>query len=183
MQSKASRRYSLALYGVSDEKGTLEEVTKDINFVISLITSNHDLELFFSSPVIPKQKKIEVIESIFKNNISVNTYNFMKLLITRGRGNLTLEILKDFIQLKKERDGIVDVTVKTSVELNDTEKSNMKSKIDSYTKLNGHLKFEIDKNIIGGFVAKINDTILDASLKRQLEILKNRFKQGDYTMN
>lgn len=183
MKSKASRRYSLALYGVAEEKAKLGEVTKDINFAINLIKDNHELELFFDSPVIPKNKKLEVVKNIFGNKLSILTMNFMNLLIERRRGALTREIFEDFIKLKKEREGIVDVKVKTSVELNDNEKANMKSKIESYTKLKGELTFEIDKSIIGGFVAKIDDTILDASIKRQLEILKNKFKQGDFVLN
>ncbi|MEO6696212.1 MAG: ATP synthase F1 subunit delta [Ignavibacteria bacterium] len=183
MKSKASRRYSLAIFGVAEEKGKLEEVTKDVTFAINLIKSNHDLELFFNSPVIPKNKKLEVVKNIFGSNVSELTMNFMNLLIERRRGALTREILEDFIKLKKEKEGIVDVTVKTSVDLNDKEKANMKSKIEAYTKLKAELTFEIDKSIIGGFVAKIDDTILDASIKRQLEILKEKFKQGDFVLN
>jgi F-type H+-transporting ATPase subunit delta len=183
MQSKASRRYSLALYAIAQERGKLEEVVNDIKFAINLIKSNRDLELFFSSPVIPKLKKLEVVKAIFGGNISELTFSFMNLLLERRRGELTLEIFRDFIRLKKNRDGIVDVHVKTSVELNEAEKTNMKSKIDSYTKLNGELSFETDKTIIGGFVAKIDDTILDASIKRQLEILRDRFRHGDFSMN
>lgn len=183
MKSKASRRYSLALYGVAEEKGKLDEVLKDITFAINLIKDNHELELFFDSPVIPKNKKLEVVKNIFGEKISPLTMSFMDLLLERRRGALTREIFEDFIKLKKEREGVVDVTVKTSVELNDSEKANMKSKIEAYTKLKGDLTFEIDKSIIGGFVAKIDDTILDASIKRQLEILKDKFRHGDFVLN
>lgn len=183
MNSKASRRYTTAIYGVAKEKGSLEEIAKDFQYIIGLINSNHDLELFFSSPVIPKSKKMEVVKIILSGKISDLSMTFMNLLLERRRGGLTFEILKDFIQLKKEKDGIADVVVKTSVELSDAEKASLKSKIDSYTKLNCILSFETDKTIIGGFVAKIHDTILDASIKRQLEILRNRFRQGDYSLN
>lgn len=92
-------------------------------------------------------------------------------------------LFEDFINLRKEKEGIVDVLVKTSVPLNDEEKKNMNQKIDSYTKLKGNMTYEIDKSIIGGFVAKINDTILDASIKRQLQRLKDKFKEGDFSLN
>lgn len=183
MHSKASRRYSLALYGLSEEKGLTEEVTKDITFAVNLITSNRDLELFFESPVIPKHKKLSVVKEIFGGKISKLTGDFINLLIERRRGGIAVEVLKDFIQLKKEKDGIVDVKVRTSYELDDREKSDMKGKIDSYTGLKGNMIFETDKSIIGGFVALIKDTVLDASIKRQLEILKNRFRQGDFELN
>ena len=43
--------------------------------------------------------------------------------------------------------------------------------------------FTIDPNVIGGFVAKVGDTVYDASLKNQLEILKKRFLKGGASLN
>ncbi|MEO8446976.1 MAG: F0F1 ATP synthase subunit delta, partial [bacterium] len=59
----------------------------------------------------------------------------------------------------------------------------MKEKIDAYTHLKSDMTFEIDKSIIGGFIAKINDTVLDASIKRQLERLKVKFREGNFILN
>lgn len=180
MTTKASRRYSLALYGLAEEKGVLNQVSGDVENCISLIKSNRNLELFFHSPVIPKAKKMTVVTEIFKGNVSVMTLNFIQLLIERGRGELTLGIFEDFVNLKKERDGILDVKIKTAIDLNSEEREAMKKKIDEYTRKNGLLEFEKDKAIIGGFVAKIGDTILDGSIKRQLELLKEKFRQGEF---
>lgn len=179
MTTKASRRYSLALYGLAEEKGVLDQVSGDIINCIGLIKTNRDLELFFHSPVISKAKKLKAVDEIFKGNVSEITMNFIKLLIQRGRGELTLGIFEDFVNLKKEKDGILDMKIKTAIDLNSEEKAAMKKKLDEYTKKNGSLEFEKDKKIIGGFVAKIGDTILDASIKRQLELLKEKFRQGE----
>ena len=183
MITKAARRYTTALYEVSKEKGNLPEVAKDVEMILNLITSNKDLELFFHSPIVNKSKKLSLINEIFSRSVSQLTMDFMILLITRRRESLLKGIFQDFINLKKEKDGIVDVEVKTSVILNDEEKLKMKQKIDSFTKLKSNLSYKIDSSIIGGFVAKINDTILDASIKRQLERLKEKFKHGDYILN
>ncbi|MBK8553567.1 MAG: ATP synthase F1 subunit delta [Ignavibacteria bacterium] len=183
MITKAARRYTIALYGVAEEKGTLNDVTDDITKILGIINSNRDLELFFRSPIVSKSKKLSLIKEIFEGNVLPLTMDFMVLLIHRRREALMQGIFEDFINLKKEKEGIVDVLVKTSIPLNDEEKAKMKQKIDSYTKLKSDLTFEIDNSIIGGFVAKINDTILDASIKRQLERLKQKFKQGDFILN
>lgn len=183
MITKAARRYTIALYGVAMEKGNLDEVTRDIEKILGLINTNKDLELFFHSPIVSKSKKLSLVKEIFGGNVSQLTMDFMILLITRRREFLLKGIFQDFINLRKEKEGIVDVEVKTSIPLNDEEKLKMKQKIDSFTKLKSNLSFEIDDTIIGGFVAKINDTILDASIKRQLERLKEKFKHGDYILN
>jgi F-type H+-transporting ATPase subunit delta len=183
MRSKATRRYSLALYGLAEERGKIEEVSKDINLILDLMKSNHDLELFFASPIIPKNKKLQIVKEVFSGKVSDLIMTFINLLVNRGRSNLAKETFSDFLQLKNEREGVVNVQVKTCVELNDREKELLKNKIDSFTTLKSKLSFELDKAIIGGFVAKINDTILDASIKRQLENLRKRFKEGDFILN
>ncbi|MEP7145578.1 MAG: ATP synthase F1 subunit delta [bacterium] len=183
MITKAARRYTTALYDAAIEKKMLDEVTENITNALNLINSNKELELFFASPVISKIKKLKIVKDIFGGKFSELTMTFMNLLVTRGRESLTKGIFEDFINLRKEKDGIVDVYVKTSVNLSDDEKAKLKKKIDSYTNKKSEMNFEIDKNIIGGFVAKINDTVLDASIKRQLEKLKIKFKEGDYILN
>lgn len=183
MITKAARRYTIALYEVALEKGKLDEVAGDISHTLSLINSNKGLELFFASPIVSKSKKLSIVKDIFEGKVSQLTLDFINLLVMRHREALTKGIFEDFINLKKEKDGIVDVSVRTSVPLNDEEKLKMKQKIDLYTKLKSDLSFEIDKDIIGGFVAKINDTVLDASIKRQLERLKKKFREGDFILN
>lgn len=183
MLSKATRRYSLALYGLAEERGKIKEVSNDIHLILDLMKSNHDLELFFASPVIPKNKKLQIVKEVFSGKVSDLIMTFINLLVNRGRSNLTKETFGDFLRLKNEREGIVNVQVKTSVELDDKEKELLKNKIDTFTTLKSNLSFELDKTIIGGFVAKINDTILDASIKRQLENLRKRFKEGDFLLN
>lgn len=183
MITKAARRYTIALYEVAKDKGKLDAVAGDIANILGKINSNKDLELFFASPIVNKNKKLSIVKDIFSNNVSDLTMDFLNLLIERRREALTKGIFEDFLNLKKEKEGIVDVQVKTSVQLNDDEKSKMKQKIDSYTKLKSDMTFEIDKDIIGGFVAKINDTVLDASIKRQLDKLKKKFKEGDFILN
>lgn len=183
MLSKAARRYSIALYEVSESQGNIEQVSKDITEVLGLINSNTDLALFLLSPVINRIKKIEIVKEIFGGKLSELTMSFMILLLSRGREKLTKDVFTDFLNLKKEKNGIVDVSVRSSIELSDEEKGRMKEKIDGYTHLKSDMTFEIDKSIIGGFVAKINDTVLDASIKRQLEKLKIKFRQGDFILN
>ncbi len=183
MISKAARRYTIALYGTAEEKGALKEVTKDIYDIIDTIKSSTELRLFLHSPIVNKRKKAAVLNDIFGANKSPLTMAFLNLLVSRSRESLTADICEDYIHLVKEKEGIVDVHVKTAVELNDQERANMKQKIDSYTKLKSDMFFEIDKDILGGFVAKINDTVLDASIKRQLARLRESFLQGDFNLN
>ena len=183
MISKAARRYSIALYSIAEEKSSVSELAKDFTYVLELIAGSRDLELFFKSPVINNAKKLAAAKEIFESKVSPMTMNFMNLMIKRGREALTKDIMNDFLNLKKEKEGILNVSVKSAVALSDEEKKSLGNKIDSYTGKKSDMTYEVDKSIIGGFVANINDTILDASIKRQLEMLRDKFRSGDFSLN
>ena len=183
MFSKISRRYSIALYKAADNLKKIDVVARDSNDILNLLKSSNKLSLFFSSPVIRKDKKIMVVKDLFEGKISEITFNFIKLLIVRNRENIISYILNDFLELKNEKEGVIDVTIKTAVELNKTEESKFKKKIDDYTKLRCIPSYQIDKDLLGGFTVQMKDTILDASIQRQLQMLKNRFKETETIIN
>lgn len=183
MISKAARRYSNALYSIAEEKSKINEIAADFTKVLEMMKMNRELEVFFQSPAIGKSKKLSIVKELFEGKLDQLSLNFMQLLITRGREALTQDVMSDFLNLKKEKDGIIDVRVTTTVELTQDEKNAMTRKLDEYTGKKSETTYKTDKSIIGGFVANFGDTILDASIKRQLELLREKFRTGEFQAN
>jgi F-type H+-transporting ATPase subunit delta len=183
MFDKISRRYSQALFQEATNTKALEQISEDRKLVLDTLKSSRELELFFKSPIIDKSKKKKVVEEVFSGKISPLMLNFIYLLIEKQRESHIVEVLDNFNYWKNEKEGIIEVEVTTAVALNDDERKKIKATIDSYTHLKSEPHFTVDKSIIGGFVVKVKDTILDASIKRQLELLKKRFKEGDIALN
>lgn len=183
MISKAARRYSLALYGLAEEKSSLQELAKDFEFIKDMLSKSRELQLFFNNPSINKSVKTAAVKELFSGKAGNITMNFILLLIKRGRENLIGDITEDFLKLKKEKEGVLEVRVRTTIDLDDKERAEMTNRINSYTGKKSDITYSIDKEIIGGFVASVGDTVLDASIKRQLELLKEQFKSGEYSVN
>ncbi len=183
MHYKILRRYTLALYGVAEDTKKLDEVKKDADFIIGMLNESRDLLLFFSSPIINKLKKKKIAKMILGDSVSEVSMKFIDLLIERKRDNLMKFIFEDYLALRNERLGIMNVKIKTAVELSAKEKENMQKKIDELINLKSNPTFEIDKDIIGGFQISYKDTILDASIKSQLEKLHKLYKSGDAELN
>ncbi len=176
MLSKATRRYSLALYEAAVSEKKLNKVAEDCINLIDLIKSNRDLNLFFSSPVIREEKKIQIVEKLFDKKINKLTIDFIKLIITNNRGMLVSDIFNGFLELKNEAEGKVKAEVKTAIKISDKEKKKLKEKLDGFTRMDSIPEFYIDESLMGGFTIKVKDEVIDASIKRQLENLRNRFK-------
>lgn len=183
MYNKINRRYVLALYEDALLQKNVDKVSDDAHFILNTLKDSKDLRIFFKSPVIDSEKKQKVVRSVFEGKIQNNTLNFIMILIQRGREMLIKSMFEDFIIFKDEKNGFINVDITTAVDITDDEKKNLKTKIDEYTGLKTIPNFSIDNKLIGGFVVKIKDTILDASIKRQLELLKKRFKEGEIILN
>jgi F-type H+-transporting ATPase subunit delta len=176
MVSKVEKRYSLALYEAAGKAGAVDKVAVDCLGLLKLINNNRELQLFFKSPIIRSDTKIGILKTLFAGKISQLTYNFLVLLVKKGREGITAGVLGSFLDRKDTGDGIIKPVFKTAVELEDDEKAKVKKTLGNHTKLNCIPEYRIDKSLIGGFTAQINDTILDGSIKRQLELLKIKFK-------
>ena len=79
--------------------------------------------------------------------------------------------------------GIARVEVFTSVEFSVEQKKLFESQLEKILNKKLELEFHLDDKIIGGFVAKVDDLVIDASLKHQLDLLKKQFLQGGVNLN
>lgn len=167
-------RYANALIELSEEKNVFEKTASDVELVFNTLTGSKDLRNMLASPVIKSAKKIEILKEIFDSYISQDTINFLTFIVNKNREDLLYEIAKSFVQLKNGKQGLVDINVKSAVEFDEAQKDLMKTQLAEYTKKQVRIDFNVDDNLIGGFVAKVGDTVLDGSVKQQLKNLKKQ---------
>lgn len=182
-ESKVSTRYANSLLSSASEKGNLESVANDMELVYSTICSSGELNRTLSSPIVKPQVKSSIIEELFKARIGKESLEFLKFIIEKSREDLLESILSKFLELRDQKIGIVNVNVKSAVELTDGQKAKMKENFEKVLNKKIRFNFTIDPSVVGGFVAKVGDTVYDASLKHQLEILKKRFLTGSASLN
>lgn len=178
MNSRVVRRYTLALYEECLKRNKVEIVSADLESIRNLISENRKLFLFFRSPVIGKRKKSEVTEKIFKNKVDDIVFNFILLLIDRSRENIFTEIISDFLEFKDTKNGIIEANISSAVKLDENIRKNIINSLEKYSGKKCKPRYEVDQDLIGGFRIKFNDIVLDASIKRQLALLKNKLKQS-----
>src|SRR3989344_506022 len=100
--------------------------------------------------------------------------SFVKILSQNGDLSKINEIEAEYKRAERESKGIkeAEVTVAKDIEINSV-------LMDSLNKVVGgkvELKKKIDEGIIGGVVVRIDDTLIDASVKGQLDKLNNQLR-------
>lgn len=175
---KAAYRYALALIGVAEEMKALDTVNKDLAYVEAMHRESSEFMRFLKSPVVNKEKKKLAFTELLQGKVSEITLKFVLLLTTRDREKIIPEIIQQFYRLRDERLGILNVAVRTTVKFSDTQEKSLVKQLEQSTKKKIHLHFVIDSTLKGGFTVQHEDTVWDASVRHQLEVLRLRFTEG-----
>lgn len=174
MQStKVASRYAQSLMELTEETGASEKVLKNMEQLLSISKDSRELQLFFSNPVIGASKKIDVFEKLFGDFEKVSI-GFIKLITKNKRENYLPQIASAYIDKFKKLRGIVPITLSTAKPMDDGVKKSLLDSLEGQVEGNFEVNENIDKALLGGFVFRMGDTRIEASIARQLKELKQR---------
>lgn len=181
--TKVTNRYAKALLELAISENRLDEVSKDLELVYTEISSIRELTLLLKSPIVKRDKKRKIFQQIFEGKITDTILKYCEIIINRQRSDLLLDIIKRFFELRDDYLNIKNVTIKTAFELDKDHLDELQNILENRLNKKVKLNIVIEKNLIGGFVIQIDDTVIDASLRHQLERLRKRFLFGTEKLN
>lgn len=167
-----AQRYADALVRIAKEgKLTFEKISKDLNLVKEILTSSKDLNEVLVNPVVSIEDKKEILDKVFSSEIDVLVINLLKLLTDKNKFNIFDEVLEAYNKSIDSVNNIKRVLVTSAVTMPEDAKNRLKQKLEEKLKANVVLDLNINKDIIAGLVIKIDDNVIDMSLKHKLEDL------------
>lgn len=143
----------------------------DLNTVLDVIKSSKEFELTMLNPSISLQTKYEIIDEIFKKELDEKVLNFIKILVEKNRFNEFNQIIQAYSDELDNMNNIKRVEVISAVELSDEQKQKTIEKLQIRLNKEVKVNWALDTNIIGGLVIKIDDDIIDTTLKNKLDKL------------
>ena len=177
-----ARRYAKALFTVGSKLGQpeLETYGKQVAALAEALAGAPEAMRFFRNPVFSVEEKKKVLKQIAdKLGITGSVVNFAYLLADKNRLESIPEIAADFGAMLDEKNGIISGKLVTAVAISDARKVELKQRLEKQTGKKLILDYAADPEILGGVVLKIGDSVLDASLRAQLNILKETIKRGE----
>lgn len=176
-------RYATSLLETALEKRNLDLITTDIQLLVETLEESRELQLMLESPVVRPELKLSILKEVFSEKISKDTMDFIEFLVSKKRENLIGGIGNRFLELQDAHLGIANVIVTTSAEFSNEQKNVLQNKLEKILEKKVRLNFKTDNNLVGGFVAKVDDTLYDASIRHQLELLKKQFLTSEISLN
>ena len=181
MAELVARRYAEALFEVALEVNKLDEIKDELNSVSNILESEQKLRTIFEHPKLSKDEKKDIINSLFKGKVSQEVLNFIYIIVDKRREKAIKSINKEYIALYNGEKGILEGTVTTAVPMNKTEIERLQNELKDKFKKNVVLTNKVDKDIIGGVLIRIEDKVIDSSIKGQLEEIKKLLNNARVT--
>jgi F-type H+-transporting ATPase subunit delta len=168
--------YAQALFSVVKAEGDLERVEDELFRFGKLLESNNDLKQALQEPGIDRSQRVKVLEDLLADKVSPHTLGLVTFVVASERGRQLPQILGELSELAAEARKSVVAEVRSATPLEAKQRTALAEALGKATGKKVELKVLVDPSIIGGVVAKIGDTVIDGSVKRRLENLKEQVR-------
>jgi F-type H+-transporting ATPase subunit delta len=175
-----ARRYALAFFSIAYERQAIDQLEGELRFIVEAIAENPELSRVMAHQFITSREKTRLVEQVFAGKISPITMNLLKVVLEKRRESYLADILKEFGAYASEAKKIIDVEAKTAVALPEVLSAELKAKLEETTGKQVRLKVSIDPDLIGGLVVKIGDKVIDGSISRRLDNLKEQMRRTEF---
>jgi F-type H+-transporting ATPase subunit delta len=143
--------------------------------ISALVRESGELREVWVAPSISPEQKRAVLDAIVKRaGVSQMVRNFVAVLIDKGRVNFLQEIIAEFARELNSRLGFAEAEITTIRELSANERSALESDLAKITGKKIRARYDQDRSILGGAIARVGSTVYDGSVKGQLEKIREQ---------
>lgn len=180
---KVAKRYAKALLDIGKERNQVDVLYDDLRLVAQYIRGNRQLAAMFQSPVIPNYKKENVINELFKGKVNDVTLEFLLVIVRKNRDYFLRDIALAFLDLYKEYKNVKVAYVTTAVSMDDRLRNQVMSMLKKKTGSDIELQEKVDNKLIGGYILRWDDNMIDESVASQLHALRRDLSKNVYLQN
>jgi len=165
--------YARSLFEVAQEQGKLDVVREELGQITEALEENAELRLFFFSPYFSTDEKRDGLRRTVTDADPV-TMNVLDILVENHRLPVLPRLRREYERRWRDANNLLPVTVTSAVELDDAVVERIGDEIGRQTGRTVELTREVDPSIVGGFVVRVGNAILDASIKNRLDNLRKQ---------
>lgn len=171
----SAKRYAQAVYQLAREKTEVEKWRSELRTIAETL-SDPQLLAILEDPKIHLSEKEKLVSKCLPD-ISRLTLNFIYILVAKQMLGILKQIVSEYERMADSYEGLEHAKVITAVPLDGQDREKLSGRLATLTGKKIILETEVDPAIIGGFVARIGDQLIDGSSRAKLEALKRKLSQ------
>ena len=173
MADDRTTAYAEALFAVARAEGPLAEIEDELFRVAQVVRGNDELRDKLADPHIPVATRQQIVIDLLGGKAQPATVSLVALVVANGRIRELPAIVDQLVAMTAAEGNKEVAEVRSAIALTDDQKTRLADALGKATGKQVEVKVIIDPAVRGGLVAQVGDTVIDGSVRRRLEQLKN----------
>ncbi len=166
--------YARAFLQIAGAEGRADNVEDDLFRFARALEASDELRTALTDRSVPAERRIAVVEELMGRGPLPTSVGLVSMVVGADRANTLPEIVDRYLELSAENRQHEVAEVRSAVVLDDTMQERLAHALSASTGKQVEVKVIVDPSVLGGVVARIGDTVIDGSVRRRLEQLKER---------
>jgi F-type H+-transporting ATPase subunit delta len=172
--SAGARAYATALIELANERNLTNPIADELNGLRQVLAENPSFRAFLADPSIGDTERSALLKKVFAGKIQLLLEHFLEVLAAKGRLNHIEQIADAYDDLLDEQLGKIEVDVIVAQKLSPEQLEQVRTRVSAALKKDAVVHQYVDESIIGGLILKVQDKLIDASVKTQIAMLRQQ---------
>ena len=168
--STISRPYAVAAYKLASEQKALAKWSEMLGFAAA-VASDAQIKAYIQDPKVVSADLLATFLKVCGDKLNENGQNLIKVLVEYGRLSILPEIYSAFEALKAQDEGTLDAEIIAAAKISAADTKDLVKRLEAKFGKKIEASVSVDPEIIGGIKIIVGDTVIDASVKGQLQNL------------
>ncbi|MEX0864499.1 MAG: ATP synthase F1 subunit delta [Acidimicrobiia bacterium] len=168
--------YAAAIFELARAEGELERVEGEFTTVARAMTTSPELRSTLTDPQLPPDRKQSIVEDLLGGRASPLTVGLIQLIVSQGRASELADIARSLLETAAASRDRAVAEVRTAIPLDEATIARLTDALGEATGKVVEVKLMVDPSVIGGVVARVGDTVIDGSISRKVDELRQAVK-------
>jgi F-type H+-transporting ATPase subunit delta len=164
--------YAQGILDIAQAEGALEKVENELFQFSQLFQGNEQLREKLTDQSLPVEKRQAIVEDLLGQKASPLTVNVISFLVGTGRARDLPTIVDRLVERAAAERQHEVAEVRAAVPLDDEQRRRLTEALERATGKKVELKVIVDPSILGGIIARVGDTVIDGTVRRRLDQLR-----------
>jgi F-type H+-transporting ATPase subunit delta len=166
--------YARSFFEIARAEGRLDGVEDDLFRFSRTFDANDELRMALSDRSVPAERRVAVIEDLMSGTAMPPSVGMIAMVVGADRASDLPAIVDRFLELSASARQHEVAEVRSAVPLDDRLRDRLAEALSRAVGKEVEVKVVVDPAVLGGVVARIGDTVIDGTIRRRLEELKER---------
>ncbi len=168
--STIARPYAVAAFKLGKETKSLAKWSEMLSLA-SAVASDAQMQAYIADPKVLGSNLQDAFLKVCGKKLNEQGQNLIKVLIEYGRMSVLPAISSAFEELKAQDEGVLDAQIISAAKISAAETKDLVKRLEAKFGKKVEATVSVDSEIIGGIKIIVGDTVIDASVKGQLQNL------------